>query len=176
MAEAAMHDAADSPRPMPPPGHDREHYLLEQQISALWHLGRTTSQQIAQLVVHADRRDREIHDVTRAISSLEHAVQQHVCEEAKRDKVVDDRLLQFATAQQLVSDRMLQLATAQTQMQAAMIGEDGQSLLKTIRDAQIGRKWVRGVMTGTSGAVVAAVSTIAAAAVIVRWLVTGAAP
>ena len=157
LEEAAHYD--DSSR-MPLETGDKHLDLVDKQLRALWRLGHTTTMQIAELTTRAQAHDRELNELTKAVSMMQRTVESHVQAGERRDSGLNDRMTQFAEAQQ-----KLQLAVA-----------DALPLLQSIRDAQTGRRWLGGLLKGASGGVVAVLALVTSAALIVRWLTGVAMP
>jgi hypothetical protein len=151
LEEAAHYD--DSSR-MPLETGDKHLDLVDKQLRALWRLGHTTTMQIAELTNRAQAHDRELNELTKAVSMMQRTVEGHVLAGERRDAGLNDRMAQFTSAQE-----KLQLAVA-----------DALPLLQSIRDAQTGRRWLGGLLKGASGGVVMLVAMLTSAALIVRWL------
>jgi leucyl-tRNA synthetase len=145
---------------MPLETEDRHIELIDKQLRALWRLGHTTTMQIAELTQRAQAHDRELHELTSAVSTMQRTVESHVLAGERRDDALNARMTQFVSAQE-----RLQAAVADTL-----------PLLQSIRDAQTGRRWLGNVLKGASGGVVALLALVTSAALIVRWLTGVAVP
>lgn len=143
----AMYDSARMPL------DDPHLNALQRQIDALFALARTVTHQIADLTIRAQRQETEVGLVTRAVGAMQQTVEQHILASERRETQIEERMRQFAEAQQ-VTQRAI---------------SDAVPLLQEIKDAQSGRRWLGGILKGTSGAVIAVTTIVGGLVLLVRW-------